>query len=280
MATYYIDPGGTNSGPGTSPAAPWLTIQYAITNSTTGDTIVLAAGTYTQSANLALSARTYRGAGYASTIIDFASGNYRLILNGTAITIESLQIANITRTDEEMCVVNQVSNAIVTFNYVWFKALVCGVNRGVLSLDGTFGSNPSTMTLVSCLFTGCSKRTTTSTSGHVAITSASSIATLINCIIYSDPASAALGCTVVWSLGNSGRKYILKNCIIRSTASVGFGNSSDVYTGSATNAISGYTTVPAGAAATITADPLFYDTANNNFDLRPTSPCLNTGTLA
>lgn len=53
MPTYYIAPYGSNTNNGTTPATPWLTIQFALgaasgTNPglTAGDTIWIAPGTY------------------------------------------------------------------------------------------------------------------------------------------------------------------------------------------------------------------------------------------
>lgn len=280
MANYYIATTGNDTTGNGSSGNPWATISKAVASSTAGDTIVMAAGTYTQSGDLTLSARTYRGAGFNSTIIDFASGNYQLILNGTAITIQDLQVANITRTNDNFCIVNQVSSAVVGFTRVWFKSLVCGLNRGVIGADGAFGATPSTITLTSCIFSACALRTTGGGSGHFCAVSGTSICTMINCIVYST-ASAALSCNVVSSAGTSGKQFVFKNCILYTVNSVAFtyNNLSHTHTGSVTNCVYGWSTVPAGVAASITSDPLFIDAAGSNFNLRPTSPCINTGTL-
>jgi len=281
MAIYYVSPTGANSGPGTSVGSPWLTIQYAITNSTTGDTIVLAAGTYTQSASLTLSSRIYRGAGYALSIIDFSAGNYQLVLNGAAITMRDLQIYRSTQTGDTTCIENAVNLAVLTFTRVWFKSLICGLNRAVVGIDGTFGQFVSTTTFTSCLFTGCAKRTSSATAaGIIRSESASTITTLINCVVYNAASLAALALCMI--AGGAGKIHVYKNCILVSTQSVSFAQngSAHTHTGSTTNCIYGsWTSVPAGAAATITSDPLFVDATNANFALRPTSPCINTGTL-
>lgn len=279
MATYYIATTGNDTTGDGSSGNPWLTISKANSSSTTGDTIVLAAGTYTQAASLTLSARTYQGAGYDSTIIDFASGNFRLTLNGSVVTVQDLQVANIARTAEEFCIENTVSGAVISFAHVWLKSLVCGISRSIVGGDGGFGLAPSTTTFDSCIFTGCAKRTTGGTSSYLGLGSNSSSITLINCVIY-DTAASSVGLSVVFGLGSSNRLFVFKNSILYSANSILFNVSgTQLYTGSATNCVFGWSSVPAGAAATITSDPLFVDAAGDNFNLRPTSPALNAGTL-
>jgi len=51
------------------------------------------------------------------------------------------------------------------------------------------------------------------------------------------------------------------------------------YVNSSTNCVFGYTSVPAGVKVTVTSDPLFVDPLNGNFNLRPTSPCIDAGTV-
>ena len=43
--TFYVDPSGNNSNPGTS-AQPWRTIQYAVTKVSPGDTVLVGDGIY------------------------------------------------------------------------------------------------------------------------------------------------------------------------------------------------------------------------------------------
>lgn len=46
-ANYFISPSGNNANTGTSTAAPWLTIQYALNHAVAGDVLNVMSGTYT-----------------------------------------------------------------------------------------------------------------------------------------------------------------------------------------------------------------------------------------
>ena len=69
-ATYYVAPTGNNSNNGSS-GSPWLSIDYADANAllVSGDTVSVAAGTYTQSVRLtpASNGVTYKGPAYTTT---------------------------------------------------------------------------------------------------------------------------------------------------------------------------------------------------------------------
>ena len=78
-ATYYVAPSGSDSNTG-GQGDPYLTIQNAISNAASGDTVVVEAGTYTglknvnidfQGRNLTLTAQS----GAAATVIDCGSGS-------------------------------------------------------------------------------------------------------------------------------------------------------------------------------------------------------------
>lgn len=68
-----------------------------------------------------------------------------------------------------------------------------------------------------------------------------------------------------------------KNNIIYSTSSVAFNSGAGAPTVQY-NSTYNLTSVPSGTG-NITADPLFVDAPNDNFNLRPTSPCIDTGVL-
>ncbi|MBP8948894.1 MAG: right-handed parallel beta-helix repeat-containing protein, partial [Candidatus Promineofilum sp.] len=70
----YVDPTGSDSGDCANVAAPCLTIAYAVAQATAGDTIHLAAGTYTGPGNqhvILSKALTLAGAGAATTILQY-----------------------------------------------------------------------------------------------------------------------------------------------------------------------------------------------------------------
>jgi hypothetical protein len=108
--TYYVAPGGNDGGACNSAAAPCGTIQAAVNKSASGDTIQIAAGTYTFSVDqcgsgvnavvcIATKSLTLRGAGAGTTILEGQQAQRGLaILGGSGaqyvVTVENLTIQN------------------------------------------------------------------------------------------------------------------------------------------------------------------------------------------
>ena len=70
----YADPAGADSGDCANPAAPCLTVAYAVAQANAGDTVNLAAGTYTGAGNQHViidKALTLDGAGPATTVLAY-----------------------------------------------------------------------------------------------------------------------------------------------------------------------------------------------------------------
>jgi hypothetical protein len=57
MATYYIDPAGSDAAAGT-PAAPWATLSHAAATAADGSTVHMAAGAYTEVASILISGKS------------------------------------------------------------------------------------------------------------------------------------------------------------------------------------------------------------------------------
>jgi hypothetical protein len=104
-STWYVDPTGTDDGShgtGTGTSA-WKTIQYAVDHVGAGDTIVVAAGTYTE--NIVINKRlTLQGAGRDATTIASAVADtdvIKLTTGGDSATarmvIKDLKVTNATR---------------------------------------------------------------------------------------------------------------------------------------------------------------------------------------
>ena len=95
-ATRYVDDtGASNIGNCTSQAAPCLTIQYAVDQALAGDTIDLAAGTYSPGAVIDKANLTIRGAGKASTTVSPSATLVRtfdLRASADGLTIENLRM--------------------------------------------------------------------------------------------------------------------------------------------------------------------------------------------
>jgi hypothetical protein len=108
--TYYVGPGGNDGGACTSAAAPCGTLQGAVNKAASGDTIQIAAGTYTFSVDgcpgnnmnavVCISEKnlTLRGAGASNTFIDGQQAHRGVAVLGggvkPAVTMENLAIRN------------------------------------------------------------------------------------------------------------------------------------------------------------------------------------------
>jgi outer membrane protein OmpA-like peptidoglycan-associated protein len=95
-ATRYVDDTGANSGTCTNQGAPCLTLQYAVTQATAGDTIDMAAGSYAVGAVIDKAGLVIHGAGTTQTTIGTTAGVARAFdLRGAAdgVTIRDLTIA-------------------------------------------------------------------------------------------------------------------------------------------------------------------------------------------
>ena len=92
---YVDDDGSANSGDCTSPSAPCATIQYAVDQAVAGDSIELAAGTFTPGAVIDKPNLTITGAGAGQTTVNSSAGQPRALdLRGSAdgVTIQALTL--------------------------------------------------------------------------------------------------------------------------------------------------------------------------------------------
>jgi hypothetical protein len=95
-ATRYVDDGGSaDSGDCTNPAAPCSTVQYAVNQAVAGDSIQLAAGTYTPGAAIDKANLTITGAGPGQTTVNSSAGQPRafdLRAAADGVTISALTL--------------------------------------------------------------------------------------------------------------------------------------------------------------------------------------------
>jgi len=102
--------------------------------------------------------------------------------------------------------------------------------------------------------------------------SAGRTGTAKNCTFYLPAATYPL--PIIVTGGTAGTLNFQNNIFYTGTAR-SFGGAVGTFNNNSTY---NFTSVPAGTN-NITADPLFVDAANANFNLRPSSPCLDTGIL-
>lgn len=103
----YLDPAGADSGDCSNPATPCRTLVYALGQALAGDTLMLAAGTYTGPGNqhvIINKAITLDGAGPALTILDYDAGtpnpplvakNGLLEVRASNVTIKDLTVRDV-----------------------------------------------------------------------------------------------------------------------------------------------------------------------------------------
>lgn len=292
MATVYLNAATGNDAntyaQAQNSATPWLTLGKVNTSATTGDTVVMAAGTYTFASVNFAKYFVWVGAalanGHPTTILDGAAGNVQWALsdNPTFTNLTFQNIVSTSNTSPPIGYTNAAGTAgTATFNNCEFKNIryyaANDWNSGT-GLLGTFYKSGCAFVLNSCLIDDplctATKFCSAIFTGQASAAMGPSV-TLTNCTIAlrsaDDYADALVSkCNVV----------TVKNCIFYNGtgSTVNFAG-----TASTSNAVSycdNYliTGVPAGTG-NITTDPLFVDPANANFRLRPTSPALDTGTL-
>jgi hypothetical protein len=279
MATYYISPTGNDStGAGTS-VSPWQTISKAYTSSTTGDTIVCLAGTFTWVGQSFGTARTITGQGIGVTIFDGANAVLTWSISAT-VSITSISFQNAS---------SSVGSDVFefTFNAVTLSFTTCSftnlVGLGNWAIFGT-SNNPGlvnlALTFTGCLFNNCIAAAAAPNVLFSTRTSGGGLTiTMINNTLYSNVA-AALTLTLFQNFDTMTNVYtnnIFYNANGTPQPWAAGGALVTSETGS-NNDIIGYSSPPS-LPNQLSTDPLFVDPVNNNFNLRPISPCIGAGTM-
>lgn len=285
MATYYISPTGNDTTGNGSSGTPWATIAKAITGSTNGDTIICKNGTYTWVNQTVFNERTIQAETNGLVIFDASSTEVNWV-PGTNVTITGLVFKNANNTgDGKSIFVGDNKGAslrvVVTFNNCQFINLAAsnthfGAHFNISRLGGSQVGN-HTMTFNNCLFVNPSSTFTNSgiLFNAYSISPNTVTYTFNNTTFYLATTGTARITNIVTSTGGAACYGVTKNSIIYNgsgntlTAGITTSNYTDAYL---------VTGMPAGTG-NITTDPLFVDAANGNFNLRPTSPCIDTGTL-
>lgn len=300
MATYFLNADtGDNANDG-SEGSPWLTIAKAHTEATSGDTIICqdSTATYTWGSQTFSKALTIQGEqdDGSGAVFDAGAGNITWTFNANII-ISRLTFQNIVNASGWPGLLFSLGADSVSFemNLCKFQNLAVGGRNGFNS-HGLVGTTAGR--------TGCTVKFERNTLLPTIKSSNSGLGTggfyfnLRNCtnttlIIRSN----------TFSIGNftgeeqmeriieitsaAGSTVDLRNNIIYSVetqavqiisgfaalASYQFTNNCYYTTGAA------FTQVPTTGSNNITSDPLFVDIASDNYNLRPSSPCIDTGAL-
>lgn len=286
MATLYInaDTGNDTTGSGTS-GSPWKTISKAHTSASSGDTIICQASTATYtfatqvfSKNLSIYGVNTDASG---VVFDAAGSAVRWHTSATptvSLDIKYITFQNATKPGDGTYQ-NIISSHLITVSNCIFKDIIHPVSSGSTASGGIVGAEyksgaqTNAVLIQNCLFYGLTGGSPTiSVSLH---SSDSGTHYWYNNTIYAD-GSYTTG-NIFSHAGLSSVDMRIKNNIIYSTSSVAFNSAAGAPTFSY-NSTYNLTGVPSGTG-NITSDPLFVDGPNANFNLRPASPCIDTGVL-
>jgi|14_taG_2_1085336.scaffolds.fasta_scaffold19005_2 hypothetical protein len=275
MATVYIKPG---SGTGTGTLAdPYYFDQLgtAETAAGSGGKILFTDGTYTQGSALSLGASnvTYEALNSKQAILEFGSSQ-RLDLGRSSdsfagFSLKGLVFQNVSTGLYGASELEIANGELLTCESCEFL----NINSGTRSVFGS-GNNSNTgamnATFTGCIFT-CTQALTSPFFGYrVGTTHA---LTLNNCTLIFSGAGAAV------FLKNSQGSFTVKNSILLSDGSNKTLGSPTPFTES-NNCYFGIGESADTANSIIVDDPQFVDSANGDYRLRPSSPCINAGTAS
>ena len=288
MSTFYIATTGNDTTGNGSESTPWLTLAKFLSSSTSGDTFIWAAGTYTW-ATATIANRTIKAATGATVIFNGAAGTPIWTLSGT-VNLTELSFSNANYSGTAACSLRPTSGAIITLTRCKFLSTIVVSNRGnsrheggIISTNLT-GGFAYTINLVSCLFDDVRADTTTGGYwfGHFG-GNAGEYWNLTGCVFSVRTATNAVDSFFAGYNNNLAVGTCVNGIFHNATGTtIAFAiNTTLLFFATMTanyNDFYNITTAPAGTG-NITSDPLFYDAAAGNFNLRPTSPCIDAGTL-
>lgn len=290
MATYYLnaDSGNDTTGDGSS-GNPWLTVSKAHTSAASGDTIILQAST---------NPYTFTSITFSKSLtLSGASGDPEdQILDGGGLTVQWTYSGSYTITLNNLVFQDAISSAVANQKGIFFRngagtvgfeATDCIFRDLEIHKDSNTGgilcviSATATLTLTRCAFYNITANTGADVNCPFFFFRASALAdiSITNCTMLQAGTGAALVDCFFTLLTVTQKEIVAKNSIFGTT-----GDSPAWVSGTWTlESVTycnhyGVTSPPAGTG-NITTDPLFVDAANGNFNLRPTSPCIDTGIL-
>lgn len=277
MTVYYINADTGDNGLGDGSAGnPWLTLAFAYSNSVAGDTIICQDSVAAYAwIDATMSSRFIQGESddASGAVFDGAAGaNIRWIISNLTISNITFQNRTSNVTNLSAFVVNIINESNTFINCVFNNIEVGGNTSGAGGLITSSLADDSTWTLVDCRISDI--RTNPSIGFLFGSINATGVSySLTGCTIYTN----AVGVDQLNSICERHQPTTIsfKNVIIASTYSLAMGDFTEDATYSCFYQITG---APSGTGV-ITSDPLMVDPDNANFNLRPTSPCIDTGTL-
>lgn len=287
MTTYYISPSGNDStGTGTN-GAPWATLAKAITSSASGDTIILKDGTYTPSNWSITGSRNIQSENTGLAVINWSSAsiiaNVISISTNTVVTIQGLRFTNFVPSsgNPRLFGITLGNTGDVTIDSCTFDncTLRPDYNAGnLIYCDATTDNRP--LLVKNCLFVDIKKSTHTGQPQSPFCGNGRPLIEFRNCTLYFVTGASNQSFSSIFYNFSTGASWRWRNNNISNQTGVTMSQVSgtSVATTCNYNNLHNISSAVSGTG-NIASDPLFVDVANGNFALRPTSPCLNTGTL-
>jgi hypothetical protein len=283
MADYYISNSGNDvTGDGSS-GNPWATISKFDTASASGDTcyIVTSASTYLLPQLTTISkSYTIRSVSGTPTdvLLDGAASTTARWSNSAGITtiFQDVTIKNLSQINVSAFEAG-ANSWLLTFTNCIIRDTVWDPGNSRGGLTSAFVSTGCVFTFTNCVFYNNSLTDQGNKAQLLGTHQVSVTYVITNCTFY----LVATGTNQFLFLLDTNAGTLTttwKNNIIYN----GGGNMTGIDGGTATYsnncAYGTIASIPAGAN-NITSDPLFADAPNANFNLRPTSPCIDTGAI-
>lgn len=298
MATYYIATTGNDTTGDGSSSNPWLTLSKFLTSSEDNDTLIVKDGTYTLTSNETISQRTIQAENNGLAIFDGGNSEIRFNIGGNN-TFEGLIFQRFYGlTNNRIGIFTyDTTFGTTTYNNCTFTNNRLGYStsqvRGPMfySNSGTSGDE-GIFIFNSCLwysnYVSQSGGNRSCYFGAIGGTNCPMNATLRNCTFVNNITDGTDVNLLCYTQSANGMNNItITNCIIYNSSGTTFNISyNDATFQNFTTSHSDYYNISDPHSPTIlsgtgviTSDPLFIDAANNNYNLSPTSPCIDTGTL-
>jgi len=297
MANYYISPTGNDStGDGTS-GNPRATITGAVADSNEGDTIICMDGTYTHADNFRVDVGARNVKAENNELAIFDNENVLIFQNGVSdhiwkfgdgstiigIKFYRIPIKKYSYGGSAIVAPNANNVTLNVTNCIFEECGAGGISNVAGGVISTIGKQGCTLNIDSNLFLWINSASDANfvfnnISGGVLNT-----ANFTNNTFYFKAKPAEYGDFSIMA-GDDRATHAeftwTNNIFHNETTSIAWYYSafSAYHTYNYNCAYGNFTNLVAGTG-NITSDPLFVDSANDNFNLRPSSPCFDTATL-